>query len=115
MIYKRLINLYNYDIILFHLKQLICIMEHMIYCVQYHNDIPYTTKFSLDKNSPSPATFVLQKCSVEYIFANAVKVAISSINVSINTGQKICTIKISLMRVDGEIGENFCVYIYMVL
>ena len=45
---------------------------------------------------------------MEYIFTNAVKVAISSINVSIKTGQKkICAIKISLIRVDGEIGENF--------
>ena len=55
MIYKRLINLYNYDIILFHLKQLICFMEHMMYCVQYHKDIPYMTKFSLDINFAKPS------------------------------------------------------------
>ena len=30
--------------------------------------------------------------------------------VIINTGQKICVIKISQMRADGEIGENFRVY-----
>ena len=35
--------------------------------------------------------------------------------VIINTGQKIHVIKISPMRADGEIGENFCVYGTMTL
>ena len=71
--------------------------------------VPYTWKlnFSLDKNSLSQATLVLQKHLVKQIFANAVKVAISS--VVINRGQKISVIKYMYlpMRAGGEIGESF--------
>ena len=38
----------------------------------------YSQKISLEKISPSPATVILHKRFVKYIFANAVKVARSS-------------------------------------
>ena len=65
--------------------------------------IPYTTKFSPDKNFAKPCIAEIfgginfrQRGKGRHI-----------LNVIINTGQKIRAIKFSPIRADGEIGENF--------
>ena len=66
---------------------------------------PYSQKFSLDKNFAKPSYLSVAKILSGINFANAVKVAISSMQ-SLILDQKI-TIKFSSMRAGGEIGENF--------
>ena len=61
------------------------------------------------KTSPSPSTFVFKKIFEENIFANVVKVTISSMQ-SLTQDKKIHVIKFLPMRAGGEIGENFYVF-----
>ena len=68
--------------------------------------IPYTTKISLDKNFAKPSYLYITKIFGEINFRICGK-GHHILNVIINTGQKICGIKFSPIRADGEIGETF--------
>ena len=68
--------------------------------------VPYTTKFSLGKNFAKPSYLCIAEIFGGINFHQCGK-GRHILNVIINTGQKIRTIKISPIRADGEIGENF--------
>ena len=63
-------------------------------------------KFLLDKNFANPRYLCIAEIFGDIIFHQCGK-GHHILYVIINTGQKIHVIKISPMRADGEIGENF--------
>ena len=67
--------------------------------------LPYMWKFSLDKNLTKPSYHCIAEIFGGINFRQCGKDHI--LFVIINTGQKIGMIKISPMRADGEINENF--------
>ena len=68
--------------------------------------LPYTTKFSLDKNFANPSYLCIAEIFGGINFHQCGK-GRHVLNVIINMGQKTHVIKISPIRTDGEIGENF--------
>ena len=68
--------------------------------------IPYTTKFSLDKNFTKPSYLCIAEIFGGIHFRQCCK-GHHILNVIINTGQTIRAIKISPIKANGEIGKNF--------
>ena len=68
-----------------------------------NNNIPYTWKFSLDKNFAKPSYL----CIAEIFYGCQCGKGCHILYVIIKTGQKIHMIKISPMQADGEIGKIF--------
>ena len=68
--------------------------------------IPYTTKFSLDKNFAKLSYLCIAEIFGGINFHQCSK-GHHYLNVIINTGQKIRAVKLLPIRADGEIGENF--------
>ena len=71
-------------------------------------DLEYRIRenFRLTKILPTPDTLCIAEIFVGIKFRQCHK-GYHILYVIINTGQKICVIKISSMRADGEIGKNF--------
>ena len=68
--------------------------------------IPYTTKFSLDKNFAKHSYLCVAEIFGGINFCQCGK-GHHILNVIINTGQKIRVTKISPIKADGKIGKNF--------